>query len=145
MTSRKSSGSSRAESAVEPTRSQNITVSCRRSAPSARRGAGTAAGAGAATSPIGLPQPPQNLAAGSFSKPQAGQGDGNGAPHSAQKRLAAAFSAVQLGQRIWCPEGEPILLQDNSSAIALEAKGSPGPDELVQGPGATRGRSGFWR
>jgi hypothetical protein len=32
MTSRRSSGSSRAESAVEPTRSQNITVSCRRSA-----------------------------------------------------------------------------------------------------------------
>ena len=32
MTSRKSSGSSRADSAVEPTRSQNITVSCRRSA-----------------------------------------------------------------------------------------------------------------
>jgi hypothetical protein len=32
MISRKSSGSSRAESAVEPTRSQNITVNCRRSA-----------------------------------------------------------------------------------------------------------------
>jgi hypothetical protein len=32
MTSRRSSGSSRADSAVEPTRSQNITVSCRRSA-----------------------------------------------------------------------------------------------------------------
>ena len=32
MTSRRSSGSSRAESAVEPTRSQNSTVSCRRSA-----------------------------------------------------------------------------------------------------------------
>ena len=33
MSSRRSSGSSRAESAVEPTRSTNITVSCRRSAP----------------------------------------------------------------------------------------------------------------
>ena len=32
ITSRRSSGSRRAESAVEPTRSQNITVSCRRSA-----------------------------------------------------------------------------------------------------------------
>ena len=31
-TSRKSSGSSRADNAVEPTKSQNITVSCRRSA-----------------------------------------------------------------------------------------------------------------
>src|SRR6516162_10149351 len=38
MTSRRSSGSRRAESSVEPTRSQNITVSCRRSA-SARTGA----------------------------------------------------------------------------------------------------------
>ena len=32
MTSRRSSGSSRADSSVEPTRSQNTTVSCRRSA-----------------------------------------------------------------------------------------------------------------
>ena len=32
MTSRKSSGSIRAERAVEPTRSENITVTCRRSA-----------------------------------------------------------------------------------------------------------------
>ena len=32
MTSRKSSGSMRAERAVEPTRSENITVTCRRSA-----------------------------------------------------------------------------------------------------------------
>ena len=35
MTSRKSSGSMRAESAVEPTRSENITVTWRRSAASA--------------------------------------------------------------------------------------------------------------
>ena len=40
------------------------------------------------------------------------------------------------------PRGEPILLQHNSSAITLEAEGSPGPDELVQGAGAPRGRSG---
>jgi hypothetical protein len=76
---------------------------------------GTAVGAGAATSPIGLPQPPQNLAVGSFSKPQAGQGDGNGAPHWAQKRLVATFSAVQLGQRIGSSPGarEPIRPDDN--------------------------------
>src|ERR1700738_3846130 len=49
MTSRKSSGSSRAESSVERTRSQNITVSCRRSAsapplPSPPSGGGGAGG-----------------------------------------------------------------------------------------------------
>src|ERR1700738_4150670 len=43
MTSRRSSGSKRTESGVEPTRSQNITVSWRRSAPSPR---GAAVGGG---------------------------------------------------------------------------------------------------
>ena len=43
MTSRMSSGSSRADIAVEPTRSQNITVSWRRSAAS---GFGAGSGAG---------------------------------------------------------------------------------------------------
>jgi hypothetical protein len=76
-----------------------MTVSCRRSALSGRGGGVAVAGAGAATSPTGFPQPPQNLAAGSFSNPQAGQGDGSTAPHWAQKRLVAAFSAMQLGQR----------------------------------------------
>jgi len=57
-----------------------------------------------AFSPIGLPHPPQNLAAGSFPKPQAAQADGSGVPHWAQKRRVAAFSAMQLGQRIGAPE-----------------------------------------
>src|SRR5262252_9120681 len=100
MTSRKSSGSMRAESSVEPTKSQNMTVSCRRSAASARGGDDGTAGAGAAGALVGLPQPPQNFAVCSFSKPQAGQGEGSGAPHWAQKCLAGAFSAMQLWQRI---------------------------------------------
>ena len=45
MISRRSSGSSRAESAVEPTRSQNMTVSWRRSAVSSGRGTAGAVGA----------------------------------------------------------------------------------------------------
>ena len=89
--------------AVEPTRSQNMTVSCLRSAVSARGGDDGAGRAGAAASPMAFPQPPQNLAVGSFSKPQAGQGDGSGAPHWAQKRLPIAFSAMQLGQRTYAP------------------------------------------
>src|ERR1700752_4361873 len=103
MTSRKSSGSSRADSAVEPTRSQNITASCRRSAASTRGVAGLATGVGAAAAPIGLPQPPQNSAEASFSKPQSAHGEGSTAPQRAQKRLVAAFSAMQLGQRILVP------------------------------------------
>src|SRR6516165_5868518 len=43
MTSRRSSGSRRDESSVEPTRSQNMTVSCRRSARSAWLGAASGA------------------------------------------------------------------------------------------------------
>jgi len=53
IVSRRSSGSSRDDSAVEPTRSQNITVSCRRSALSTREVAGTTAG-GLAVSSMGL-------------------------------------------------------------------------------------------
>jgi hypothetical protein len=62
-----------------------------------------------------LPHPPQNLAVCSFSKQQAGQGNGSGAPHWAQKRLVAAFSAMHFEQRIRCPLGarKPIRLDDN--------------------------------
>ena len=78
---------------------------------------------GAAVSPIGLPQPPQNLAPVSFSKPQAGQGNGKAAPHWAQKRLVAAFSAMQLEQRIGAPGREAILRQHNPSKSGVEAEG----------------------
>jgi hypothetical protein len=53
---------------------------------------------------IGLPQPPQNLAEGSLPKPQFA----HAAPHSAQKRLVAAFSAKQssnLGNAFAAPRG----------------------------------------
>src|SRR4029077_18164497 len=113
MTSRRSSGSRRAASSVEPTRSQNITVSWRRSALSVR-GGGAAVIVGAAVSPVSLPQPPQNLAVGSFSKPQAGHDEGSGFPHSAQKRLVTAFPALQLGQRIWDPSGPGADLVEHS-------------------------------
>jgi hypothetical protein len=56
-----------------------------------------------------LPQPPQNSAEGSFGNPQFAHGVGSAAPHRAQKRLVAAFSAMQLGQRIRCTQRrEPI-------------------------------------
>src|SRR5271169_6106917 len=61
MIARTSSGSSRAEIAVEPTRSQNITVSWRRSAASGF-GAGSAAGRSAA----GRPADSSRIARNSF-------------------------------------------------------------------------------
>jgi hypothetical protein len=57
MTSRMSSGSSRTDSAVEPTRSENITVSWRRSAASATGGIGVAA----AGAPLRDQQAPRRL------------------------------------------------------------------------------------
>src|SRR5215831_7333686 len=114
MTSRRSSGSSREDNGVEPTRSQNMTVSCRRSAPSMRADAATVDGAEAAPPPTGLPQPPQNFAVVSFSNPQTGQGEGSGAPHSAQKRLVAAFfgHAAQAAHRV-----SPGVREVSSSSI----------------------------
>src|SRR5262249_41756677 len=78
MISRMSSGSRRAERAVEPTRSQNITVSWRRSAEGvgcARAGAVTAgvAVAPAPSAVIALPQFEQNLAPGRLPAPHDGQ------------------------------------------------------------------------
>jgi hypothetical protein len=70
-------------------------VSWRRSAVSVRGGAGAAADV-----PVGLPQPPQNRAAGSLTKPQNAQASGSIVPHWAQNRLVAAFSAEQFGQSI---------------------------------------------
>src|SRR5215469_10061661 len=64
MTSRRSSGSSRVASAVEPTRSQNITVSWRRSAASLRGAVDRAGGCGAAVSPTGLPATATELRGG---------------------------------------------------------------------------------
>src|SRR5215468_3211224 len=103
MTSRRSSGSSRAAIAVEPTRSQNITVSWRRSAISTRGGENAADEIVAAVSPRDFPQPPQNLALGSLSKLQAEHREGNGDPHLAQKRRRLSpVSPIHLEQRILC-------------------------------------------
>ena len=88
------------------------------------RGGGSAAGGvRAEASPIGLPQPPQNFAVGSFSKPQPGQSEGRGDPHLAQKRLVVAFSALHFKQRIGTSRArEPIYPEHNRKATILEAR-----------------------
>src|SRR5258707_280166 len=95
MTSRRSSGSSRTESAVEPTRSQNMTVSCRRSADDA---AGAVAGDGGEPGANAAPQLAQNLACGGLRWPHDRQAGGSDTPQWMQNLLASGISALQLGQ-----------------------------------------------
>jgi hypothetical protein len=80
-TSRGSSESRRAAIGVEPTRSQNMTVSWWHSALSVRCGVVAACGGGATVSTISLPQPPQNFAIASFSRPHAGRGTARAEAH----------------------------------------------------------------
>src|ERR671932_163898 len=106
MISRRSSGSRRAESAVEPTRSQNITVSWRRSAEGFRAdgkadGSTTHGAAGVdprAFAVSAAPQSPQNLLPDGFSAPHAAQRTGSGAPQSPQNFFPSGLTLPQLGQ-----------------------------------------------
>src|SRR5512140_2399906 len=114
MISRRSSGSSCAASAVEPTRSQNITVSWRRSAEelgtdgkvggSATRstvGVGAPAAADTCAPPVrvsAVPQSPQNLLPDGFSAPHAAQCTGSGAPQLPQTFFPSRLALPLLGQ-----------------------------------------------
>ena len=97
MIAPKSSGSSLAESAVDPTRSQNSTVSWRRSIGRESRVIGTTAGEPARNS---LPQSPQNLFRAGFAVPQARQRRTTAAPHRPQNFLCFGTSAAQFVQCI---------------------------------------------
>src|SRR5579862_5712580 len=103
MTWRRSSGSSLVESAVEPTTSQNITVSWRRSAAEDARGAAPAAGggegAGAATvaAPSLAPHCAQNFEPATLTVPHAAQAIFCGAPHCGQNLLTSGICAWQPG------------------------------------------------
>jgi hypothetical protein len=100
MTLRRSSGSSRAPSIVELTRSTNITVSCRRSAP-CWRGFGAAdpfcSGNLVASA---TPHAAQNFLPGEFLLLQTLQVSGSGEPQSPQKLSLLPTSAPQRGQAV---------------------------------------------
>jgi hypothetical protein len=100
-----SSGSSRAASSVERTRSQNTTVSWRRS-PAPRsgsaEGSGPGAGSAAALASSARPQPEQKRAPARSSRPQAEQRGASGAPQLSQKRASSGFRCWQLWQTIEC-------------------------------------------
>src|ERR1700704_3198638 len=97
MIALKSSGSSLAESAVDPTRSQNSTVSCRRSIGRESGAAGTTAGESTRNL---IPQSPQNLFRAGFAAPQAAQRRTTAAPHCPQNFLCSGTSAAQFVQCI---------------------------------------------
>src|ERR1700730_2773906 len=110
-----SSGSSRAESIVESTRSQNITVSYRVSADApvdTLCGVGTA-GVAAVGSPLLavslLPHAGQNFAPERMAAPQHGHRPGRGAPHSSQNLLSSGMSARQLGHSMRRSLARPAL------------------------------------
>src|ERR1700736_6535004 len=107
MTSPCSSGSRRVESALEPTMSQNMMVSWRRSAVGvgavdAGRERGRAAGWDASDVRL-APHLEQNLAFAELACAQLGQGRGSAAPHSSQKLLPSVRLASQLGHCIAAP------------------------------------------
>src|SRR5262249_31450439 len=95
MTSRKSSGSSRVDNAVDPTRSQNITVIWRRSA-MGRSPVESPETRGLARSTRLTPHSGQNLASCTLAWRQAGQTWRAAAPHWAQNLLPSGQSAPQL-------------------------------------------------
>src|SRR6266478_2343818 len=115
MIALKSSGSSLAESAVDPTRSQNSTVSGRRSIGREARAAGTAAGE--STCNLG-PQSPQILLRVGFAAPQARQRRTTAAPHCLQNFLCSGTSAAQFVQCI------RTSTDINNNAITMRQKAS---------------------
>src|SRR2546428_1411801 len=101
-TARHSSGSSCSESAVEPTRSQNMTVNWRRSAPRTSRTESRVWGL-VSGGWRGVPHSAQNLACGGFSTSQLGQRCLSEPPHSMQNLAPSRFSVPQAAQRIQLP------------------------------------------
>src|SRR5919199_4761023 len=143
MTSRRSSGSMRAERAVEPTRSQNITVSWRRSVEDTGGaypgGAGAGNGeTGALSGPSLKPHSGQNFAAPGKACPQAGQARSNGAPHSMQNLPPSGTSTRQLGHSmpvLTVRDGQPITGATNTAYRLGQTHSS-----LTPSPGAWPGQ-----
>ena len=116
-TSRCSSGSSRVESALEPTMSQNITVSCRRSGVDPDWVGTWAEGSGFVVAILVArlaPHSAQNLALSEPTAPQVGHVRGKAEPHSAQNLAAAATSALQLGHSTFAPSIDGLCMLTQS-------------------------------
>lgn len=100
MTSRKSSGSSRAPIAVDPTTSMNMTLSSLRSGEGATTATG---GAARGITPRGAPQSPQNRLSAGLSLPHVPHRHGRGVPQSPQNFRSFATTAPHRAQIIRAP------------------------------------------
>src|SRR5215510_1463731 len=148
-TSRYSSGSSCEESLVESTRSQNITVSCLRSASDVWDttegdatcigcsvgvvGAGTScAGGGTDCCPVSdVPHSLQNFAPGRFSVLQEGQAKGSGVPHASQNFAPSRFAVPRLVQSMLCC---PYANSSNNALASFKsAVSKPSVNQLYTG------------
>ena len=105
-TSRCSSGSRWVERALEPTMSQNMTVSWRRSGEDAAKVGGRGPGfrsSGLFTARF-APHSAQNLAPDGLAWPQLAQVRGNGVPHSGQNFAPFGATALQLPHSTQAPK-----------------------------------------
>ena len=151
MTSLRSSGSRRVESAVEPAISQNMTVKWRRSAAcggGSRPGGFSVARALPRTSRASpMPHWPQNLAVGSFSAPQAAQVGASGAPHLIQNLFPALVSAPQLGHLMgFLAMAQPNHTSTGSTSITIPWSDPSSERPARNGRGRLDARRAFpWR
>src|SRR5712671_5946531 len=126
MIALKSSGSSLAESAVDPTRSQNRTVSCRRSIGRESSAADTIA---EESSRKLVPQSPQKLFVAGFAAPQAGQRRTTAAPHCPQNFCCSGTSAAQF---VHCIRTSTEVNINNATTMRQK---SSGPCDLAHSSG----------
>src|SRR6202158_1173091 len=145
MRSRHSSASSCCDSGVEPTRSQNSTVSWRRSPTSVGLGAagarsggavGVGASGGAARSLREAPHSPQNFLFAGFSARQCGHRFSSAPPHSPQNFLPAGLSLPQWRQ-VMLPSFPQFRQQRLrlDEVARVEAFGEPGVERGEEGAG----------
>ena len=122
---------------VNPARSQNSTVTCRRSPSAAAMRSGRARSRFVPPSgcPSGLPQPPQKRSSGWLTKPHSAQARASGAPQLPQKRRPSRFSAPH---REHCIADPARALRRRSGRRGLACAASEGPAPRMRsrrGPG----------
>src|SRR5258708_1816894 len=144
-TSLKSSGSRRSARDTEPTRSQNITLSCLRSAAEpdgADGGDGPIAAADDSAPDVRMaPQSAQNLADAALLSPQAWHASDCGEPHWLQNLLPSGRSVLQVGHSITHPAEQTFKALSKSGVrvqrppLTLSPVSRSGKSVAISAPG----------